>query len=228
VAKTLYQMLDLPGDATPEAIKGAYVKLAARLRASGAREQYEAVKQAYDILSDPPSRARYDRQAYLVADSGSADPAGRHWLLSWRGAALALVVAGVAYSGWTYNKREQYRLYLERERLEAQRLADEAKRDTDARERIEQLKLAEDERRAEYDRARQERSGNRARAEGLYRETLNYGTEARRDQLQYQRERDAARREDTERRRVELEQQRRLELEKRHLRELEQTRPLKF
>jgi curved DNA-binding protein CbpA len=228
MAKTLYQMLEVPNTATPEAVKAAYVKVAARLRSSGAREQYEAVKQAYDILTDPVSRARYDRQAYLVAEGSSDDADERHWLLSWRGAAGLLVILAIGYYGWLYHKREQNRIQLQAEQAEAQRQAEQATRDAEARERSEQAKLTDDRRRDELERARLERAANRDRGSALYRETLDGIQTAGREQIQLQRDRDAARREDTERRRIELEQQRRLVQDKRQLRELEQTRPQRF
>jgi curved DNA-binding protein CbpA len=229
VAKTLYQLLEVPNTATPEAIKDAYVKIAARLRSSGASDRYAAVKQAYDILSEPASRARYDRQAYVVAEGPSTDDAGgRRWLPSWRGAAALLVVAAIGYYGWLYHKREQTRLELQKIQAEAQRQAEEAARDAERRERAEQASLADERRRAEQERAALERASNRDRGTALYRETLEHNQTARREQIQLQRDRDTVRREDAERRRIELEQQRRAEQEKRQLRELERTRPQRF
>jgi curved DNA-binding protein CbpA len=225
MAKTLYQLLGVPSTATPEIIKNAYIRIAAQLRSSGAQAQYEVIKQAYDILSDPASRVRYDRQAYVVSEVSPVDTGERHWLLSWRGAAVVLVVLFVAYSSWLYYKREQYRLHLEHERKETARQAEETRREVQARELAEQGKLADERRREEAQRATLERSDNRDRGTALYRETLDHAQTARRERLELQRERDATRREEAERRRVEIEQRQRLLQDKRHLRELEQTRP---
>jgi DnaJ-class molecular chaperone len=62
-----YRVLEIPRDADPALIKQAYRKLAKRLhpdRNPGderAAQRFREVTEAYDLLSDPARRARYDR-----------------------------------------------------------------------------------------------------------------------------------------------------------------------
>lgn len=62
-----YQVLGVARDAPPEEIKRAYRRLAHRYHPDrnpgdrDAEERFKEVKAAYDILSDPERRARYDR-----------------------------------------------------------------------------------------------------------------------------------------------------------------------
>jgi curved DNA-binding protein CbpA len=226
--KSLYQLLELPSTATPEAIKAAYVKTAARLRSSGAREEYEALKQAYDILADPSARARYDRQPYMVADSVPDSVAESHWLMSWRGVLIAVAVLGIGSTIWLYQKREQTRIRLEHVRIEAARQAEEDRRAEELRERQEQSRLAYERAQDARQRATLERSNQSAQSEARYRDSLERSQAMQRDRLDAQRERDAARREDMERRRTELEQRQRIQQDKRYADELERTSPRRF
>jgi DnaJ-domain-containing protein 1 len=69
--KTLYDLLEVSPNASPEVIKAAYRQLAlkyhpdkqpdARSRQQ-AEERMKQINAAYDILSDPVRRAEYDRQ----------------------------------------------------------------------------------------------------------------------------------------------------------------------
>jgi curved DNA-binding protein CbpA len=228
VPKNLYQLLEVPSTASPETIKAAYVKTAARLRSSGARGEYEALKQAYDILSDPASRARYDRQPYMVADSVPDDGAESHWLMSWRGALIALAIAGIGSTVWVYHKREQTRLRLEHVRIEAERQAEEDRRAEELRQREEQNRLAYQRAQEARERAVFERSSQSARSDARYRESLERSQAMQRDRLEAQRERDAANREEMERRRTELEQRQRIQQDKRFADELERNSPRRF
>jgi curved DNA-binding protein CbpA len=229
MAKTLYALLGLPRNAQPEAIKEAYVKHAARLRDSGAIAEAEVLKQAYEVLSDPRLRARYDQQAYVVGgEVASADPEERHWLRSWRGALLAAVVFAIAFYSWSYHKREQTRIRLEHERIEALRSAEE-QRQADERRQHEIERRAADERyRAAAETAAAQYSSQAARNETYYRDSVNYQRNLQAERLQMQRDRDAARREDLERRRLDLENQRQLARDKRQVLELERTSPRRF
>jgi curved DNA-binding protein CbpA len=59
---TLYEVLGVNHDATESEIKRAYRSLAQRNHPDkgGSREAFQAIQKAYDILSDPEKRARYD------------------------------------------------------------------------------------------------------------------------------------------------------------------------
>ena len=61
----LYDLLGVPKDASPSDIKKAYHRMALQCHPDKAGEagaaQFKAIKQAYDILSDPSKRSLYDR-----------------------------------------------------------------------------------------------------------------------------------------------------------------------
>ncbi len=64
--KDYYATLGLPADATREAIRLAYRRLASqhhpdRSRAEGAEERFKAINEAHEVLSDPARRATYDQ-----------------------------------------------------------------------------------------------------------------------------------------------------------------------
>ena len=64
--KDLYQRLDLDKKATAEEIKKAYRKLALQFHpdknpSPDAKQKFQEISQAYEILSDPEKRERYDR-----------------------------------------------------------------------------------------------------------------------------------------------------------------------
>jgi len=230
-AKTLYELLGVPRNATPGAIKDAYVKNGGRLRSAGAAADAQVLKQAYEVLSDPKLRARYDQQAYTVSDSSSPAPeedGGRHWLFTRRGAVAALGVVLIAFFAWSYHKREQERIRFENQQVEARRLADEQRRYEEQRQKEAERRTAEERQRAAIDNAAAQRANQTSRGETLYRDTLQHQRTLQSDRLQLQRDRDAARREDAERRRQELEARRQIERDKRLARELDATSPRRF
>ena len=61
-----YSVLGVARDASPEELQRAYRKLARRFhpdvnRDPGAEDRFKQITEAYDVLSDPDTRARYDR-----------------------------------------------------------------------------------------------------------------------------------------------------------------------
>ncbi|XP_071679379.1 chaperone protein dnaJ 11, chloroplastic-like [Lolium perenne] len=76
--RTLYEMLGLRTGATGGEIKAAYRRLARELHpdvAGAAGDDFIRLHDAYATLSDPDTRARYDREA--VAQAYAQPPASR-------------------------------------------------------------------------------------------------------------------------------------------------------
>jgi curved DNA-binding protein CbpA len=66
--ENLYSVLGVPKDATPEAIKSAYRKLAQKWhpdRRGGDNERFTVIGIAYEILSDEGKRKRYDETGLI-------------------------------------------------------------------------------------------------------------------------------------------------------------------
>lgn len=80
-----YDVLDVPPDATPEEIKEAYRQRAFethpdRRSDADAHEAFVQVRTAYETLSDPQARARYDRERRQEAHgTSSAAAAAAAW-----------------------------------------------------------------------------------------------------------------------------------------------------
>jgi len=74
--RDFYGLLGVPRDATPARIKAAYRRLARRWHpdagATSSDERFRELQHAYDTLSNPEKRARYDRALALDRRSASA------------------------------------------------------------------------------------------------------------------------------------------------------------
>ena len=76
-----YEVLGVPRDATPEHVKKAFRKLAMKYHpdrnSSGdASEQFKAVNEAYEVLSDERKRAAYDQFGHAGVDTSAGGRGG--------------------------------------------------------------------------------------------------------------------------------------------------------
>ena len=72
-----YEQLGVSKDATKAEIKKAYKKAASAShpdKEGGDHEMFQTVKLAYDVLSDPDSKAHYDQTGKIKANEIKADP----------------------------------------------------------------------------------------------------------------------------------------------------------
>lgn len=249
--QTLYKLLEVRPDASPEVIKAAYearqLKLADAVSAEDLGNR-AMLRDAYAILADPVQRKQYDERlrheqtralasgmaeerprpansrAQEVQAAGSA-PFSVTPLLFGLG---ALIVAGAA-GFWVYSEHQHK---MAAKRLEAEKLAAEERRyQAEAQRRDEMMQAARD--RAE---ANRQASEYRQRQYDIERSRQVYASEVSRQSAQQAAE---ERRKQAEQRSAESAQNRaeqenvrrsqmQLEREKRYLRELEGNRPHKF
>jgi molecular chaperone DnaJ len=78
IKQDYYDVLGVPRDAGDEEIKRAFRKLAFRYhpdrnRDPGAEGKFKEINEAYQVLSDPGKRSRYDRYGRVDADGGLPD-----------------------------------------------------------------------------------------------------------------------------------------------------------
>src|SRR3954468_18892505 len=106
--RVYYEALGVPRDAGNDDIRSAYRKLARQYHPDvnkdpGAEEKFKEISEAYDVLSDPESRRRYDafgpdfrqvpegmdaetwRRARAGAAAGAGTRPGPGWSSGWSG-----------------------------------------------------------------------------------------------------------------------------------------------
>lgn len=76
-----YQVLGVPRDASLDAVRQAYRKLARKFhpdvnREPGAEDRFKAISEAYDVLRDPDKRAQYDRYGAVGAGAPGGSRGG--------------------------------------------------------------------------------------------------------------------------------------------------------
>lgn len=79
--RDFYEVLGVARAATPDELKKAYRRLAMeyhpdRNKSDGAAEQFKEINRAYEVLSNPESRARYDRFGHAGVDGAAGGPGG--------------------------------------------------------------------------------------------------------------------------------------------------------
>lgn len=72
-----YEVLGIERNASPEQIKKAYRRMAMKVHPDvtnepGAAEQFKAVNEAYEVLSDPNKKAVFDRGGDPMSGAGGA------------------------------------------------------------------------------------------------------------------------------------------------------------
>lgn len=127
--KSLYSILGLSPDATPDQIEVAYAELLTSLQ-GGADANLEedrrirlvAIKEAYSVLSDPVARQRYNNKLFATGTAGPADTHQSHagetsGIFGSRGLLIigVIVLSGIALYSYNAQQREKIRIQHERE-----------------------------------------------------------------------------------------------------------------
>jgi len=120
--KDFYKVLGVPGDAKADTVKAAYRNLAGKFHpdANKGNEQWAGefmrqVNEAYAVLGDPATRARYDAQSRLRAVPIPPRP---ETPMSQAGDPFAVLIAYACSLAGPYIPAEQLRPVLERKARE--------------------------------------------------------------------------------------------------------------
>lgn len=68
MATDLYEVLGVPGDATQDEIRRAYAQLVRQYPPAQHPEEFQQIRRAYEVLSDPDRRAEYDSSVKYGAE----------------------------------------------------------------------------------------------------------------------------------------------------------------
>jgi curved DNA-binding protein CbpA len=144
--KTLYAVLGAEPDADQGDLENAYLRLKARYPQAkldsdeNARIQFQGITQAYKTLSDPDTRAAYDKRlakAGVRTTTMAVDEHADGWLSPRYmvvGGLIVLMIAGM----WFYNAREQTRIQKDVADRTLRLVEQEKQREADQREAEEQ------------------------------------------------------------------------------------------
>lgn len=248
--KSLYQLLEVGADASPEVVRAAYEARAAKLAGSptvDAKNDRAILAGAFEVLADPARRKQYDewlreeRRRALTsggtdedrprpANASAAEPAQRpEWGMTQAMFGVAALVLACGAGAWVYfdhvHKEAAQRLEAERIALEAKKREEEAAHRSSmaesARERADAAREAAEVRQLQM---ASERSRQQFQMEQQRANQLMTNEERTR-QLALQRAEQQRQREEQESLRRSQQQ---LQREKRYLQELENNRTMKF
>lgn len=230
MAMTLYQLLGVASNAGIDEIKAAYVRKAAQLRSPGAKNSaaLNALKQAFEVLSDASMRARYDKAPYQVAESDSDGTSASSELFTPRNVGVLVLLLAVAFVGTVGFQRYERNERIKQEQVEAKRLADEEQRKQEELDRAEERRLAQERRQEEIARQQLNNATYQSTRESANRAATERSLAIREQELELRRQREAQYREQAEQNRRQREAQMQLEREKRLLREMQGNHPRKF
>lgn len=212
MANSLYDILEVSPTASPETIDASFKRLKnafAPAAANGdedATNRLIALKEAFNTLSDPARRRRYDDSLAVRASTSDGTSHGSSGMLRW---IVVLLLVGAVIFGYQRHRTEQERLRLQAEQtaaaarlaeIEAQRAEQLALQQQEERRRREQLQAEAIER---YERERAISDGRQ-----VARELERSEQRERQQQMQAERQR-------------QLEAERQLARDKAYLRQLE-------
>lgn len=160
MSKTLYDILDVSLNASPESIRAAYERLSAKFSESSAnpdtRMQATAINEAFLTLGNPAKRAQYDktlaaRRQPVIYSVEAVEP---FWTLP----KLLILLAVIIVFGGAYYKHGKDQARLEAEKAIAVAKAKEAEEKAKSEAAQQQFELAAQRERAlEEERQRRER-----------------------------------------------------------------------
>lgn len=153
--RSFYDILEVSSSASAETIQAAYERLAAKYDpakdgSAAVRLQYDAIRQAYLVLSNSDSRAQYDRKQQMRAFTPArpVEVVEPFWTLP------KLLVVGLVFLGLAgfYFKHQKDQARLEAEKVIAVAKAREAEEKAKAEAEVERLAMARESQRERTER----------------------------------------------------------------------------